>query len=52
MKNILEYDVKILLALSEAITGNKRLFNWLLKNDYPELAALSNSINSDREAFT
>lgn len=38
------YPTKILLAFTEAVGGNEDLFEWLLKNGYPELALLSKSI--------
>ena len=44
------YDIKILLALREAIRGSKDFFHWLLDNGYPELAAFSNAIRGDRSA--
>jgi hypothetical protein len=45
------YPVKILLAFGEAIDGNDKIFNWLLKNGYPELAALAKAIRGSDEAF-
>ena len=33
-----EYPAKILLAWSEAISGNVKIRDWLMKNGYPELA--------------
>ncbi len=38
------YPTKILLAFTEAVGGNEDLFEWLLKNKYPELAILSKSL--------
>jgi len=38
------YPTKILLAFTEAVGGNEQLFEWLLKNDFPELALLSKSL--------
>jgi hypothetical protein len=46
-----EYPVKILLAFGESIDGNDKLFMWLLKNGYPELAALAKAIRGSEEAF-
>ncbi len=37
---MLDYPPKILIAFGETISGNTEIFNWLLKNGYPELAAL------------
>ena len=46
-----EYPIKILLAFGEAIDGNDKIFMWLLKNGYAELAALSKAIRGSDEAF-
>lgn len=51
MINFNEYDIKILLAFGKSIDGHKDFFKWLLKNGYPELAALSNAIRGDEEAL-
>lgn len=48
---MLHYPVKILLAFGEAISGNRKIFNWLMNNGYPELAALANSLQTNEEAF-
>jgi len=48
---ITAYPPKILIAFGEAINGNDKIFNWLLKNGYPELAALSKAIRGSDEAF-
>lgn len=46
-----KYDSKIILAWGAALDGNKEIFNWLLHNGYPELAALSSAIHSSRDAL-
>ena len=46
-----EYPIKILVAFGEAIDGNDKIFMWLLKNGYTELAALSKAIRGSDEAF-
>lgn len=33
----IDYDIKVLLAWGESISGNQKLTNWLTKNGYPEL---------------
>lgn len=48
---ISEYDVKILLALSESLKGNKKFADWFIANGYPELAAFSAAVHSDEEAL-
>ena len=48
---MLDYPTKILLAFGETISGNDKIFQWLLKNGYPELAALSRAITGSEEAF-
>lgn len=46
-----KYDAKILIAWGEALDGNKAIYSWLLKNGYPELAALSSAIHASRDAL-
>jgi hypothetical protein len=48
---MLHYPVKILLAFGEAVSGNRKIFKWLMNNGYPELAALANSLQTNEEAF-
>ena len=33
----MQYPAKVLLAWGEAISGNRQLLDWLMKNGYPEL---------------
>lgn len=51
MKDIIEYDPKILIALGEAIDRNEKIHRWLLGNGYPEFAALASSLQADVNAF-
>ena len=45
----LAYDVKILLAWGESITGNKKITEWLMKNGYSELGIFHFALrNEDR----
>ena len=47
---LLKYDVKVLLALKQAIEGKDSFFKWLLEGGYPELAAFSNFLHDDAGA--
>ena len=49
---MLNYPPKIILAFGETISGNKEILEWLLKNGYGELAALSYAIRGSEDAFT
>jgi hypothetical protein len=51
LKHLWEYDAKILMALAEAIDGNKKIFAWLLNNNYPELAAFAAAVRADEGAL-
>jgi hypothetical protein len=51
MKDLIEYEPKILVALGEAIDRNFKIHKWLLENGYAELAALASSLQADVEAF-
>ena len=43
------YDIKILLAWGESITGNMKITEWLTKNGYPELGLFYYALrNEDR----
>lgn len=48
-KGLLQYDVRILLALQQSIAGSKEFFEYLLQT-YPELAAFSNFLQEDSDA--
>ena len=49
--NPLYYPAKIWLAFGEAVTGNEAISDWLLRNGYPEVAALAHSIQGSEEAL-
>ncbi|MEI6348504.1 MAG: hypothetical protein WCP69_11210 [Bacteroidota bacterium] len=51
MNCISNYDVKILMALSEALKGKRKFADWFVANGYPELAAFSAAVNSNEEAL-
>lgn len=46
-----DYDVKILLAFLEGLKGDKKFLDWLIANNFVELAALANAINADTDAL-
>ncbi len=46
-----EYPPKILIAFAETFTPNDEIFNWLMKNGYPELGALSACLKGSKDAF-
>ena len=46
----LAYPPKILLAWGEAISGNKEIREWLLKNDYEELGIFVYALNNVSDA--
>ncbi len=48
--NLLEYPKKVILALGEAITGNKKILQWFLDNQYPELAAYASAVRGSDDA--
>lgn len=49
-KGLLKYDVRVLLALQQAISGNVKFFQFLATQGFPELAAFSNFLQDDIEA--
>jgi hypothetical protein len=49
-KGLIQYDVRVLLALQQAIGGSKEFFQWLVDARHPELAAFSNFLQDDVEA--
>lgn len=51
MKSLVNYDIKILIALLESLKCNKKFFKFLLENGYPELAAWSNAVLGDEAAL-
>ena len=46
------YPAKIWLAFGETFEGNQKIIDWLIKNGYPEVAALSHAMRGSDEAFT
>ena len=46
----LEYPAKILLAWGEAISGNREIRDWLIKNGYPELGIFTFALRNQKEA--
>lgn len=46
----LDYEPKIIVAWSQAISGNKRIWNWLNENGYEELAMSCYAIKLKDEA--
>lgn len=46
----LNYPVKILVAWGEAISGNKEIREWLIKNGYPELGLFVFALNNKDDA--
>ncbi len=46
-----QYDIKLLLALTQSIAGRKDFFKLLATGGYPELAAFSNAIRADVDAM-
>jgi hypothetical protein len=47
---VLNYPPKILVAFGETFFDHKEISDWLLKNGYPELAALSYAIQGSEDA--
>lgn len=53
LPGLLKYDVKVLLALKQAIEGQDKFFEWLIESGHAELGAFSNFLQDDpgAEAF-
>ncbi len=49
-KTRFDYPVKILVAWGEAITGNIKIRDWLMKNGYTELALFTYALRNNDEA--
>ncbi len=45
-----QYSPKIIVAWAEAISGNKKLRDWLASNGYVELSAFTYALNLDESA--
>ena len=48
MKYLWDYDIRILLAMEQAISGKKEFFNFLIENGYPEIAAFASAIRQTK----
>lgn len=46
----MQYPAKIILAWGEAISGNKQIRDWLIKNGYPELGLFVFALYNQSEA--
>jgi hypothetical protein len=46
----MQYPAKVLLAFGEAISGNKPIREWLMKNGYPELGLFVFALNNKTDA--
>lgn len=51
LHSLTDYDTKLLLAFLEGLKGDKNFLDFLIANNFAELAALANAINSDTEAL-
>lgn len=47
----LEYPSKIILAWAEAVKGNSKLRDWLMKNGYPELGIFTHALHNQDESI-
>lgn len=45
-----KYSEKILIAWGEAISGNREIRDWLMKNNYPELGLFCFALYFDKKA--
>ena len=50
MKGLEKYEAKILIAWGEAISGNKKIRSWLVKNGYPELSVFCYALCNQDDA--
>jgi len=48
----INYDVKILVAWGEAISGNEKIRHWLMKNGYTELGMFCFALRNELSAQT
>lgn len=44
------YPPKILVAWGEAISGNRKIRDWLIKNNYPELGLFCYAMHNDNKS--
>ena len=50
VKNITDYEPKILVAWGEAISGNIKIRDWLTQNGYPELGIFTFALRNKEDA--
>lgn len=48
---IFEYPAKILIAMTEAMDGNRLIHKWLFDNGYPEIGFFVSALQQDIRAF-
>jgi hypothetical protein len=48
----LNYDIKILLAWGESISGNMKITEWLTKNGFPELGLFFYALRNEERSRT
>lgn len=46
----MSYPAKVIVAWGEAVTGNKQIRDWLMKNGYPELGLFVFAVRNQDEA--
>lgn len=46
----LDYDIKVLLAWGESITGNQKITQWLTKNGFPELGLFFYALRNEERS--
>ncbi|MCK9339406.1 MAG: hypothetical protein GX587_16175 [Bacteroidales bacterium] len=51
LHSLADYEPKILLAFGESLKGDRKFTDFLMTNQFQELAALSGAINSDTDAL-
>jgi len=48
--NGINYDIKVLLAWGESITGNMKITEWLTKNGFPELGLFYYALRNEERS--
>ena len=51
LHSLTDYDAKLLLAFGESLKLDRKFTDFLIKNGFPELGALSSAINADTDAL-
>ncbi|HNW67715.1 MAG TPA: hypothetical protein PKK66_02560 [Bacteroidales bacterium] len=51
LHSLADYEPKVLLAFGESLKGDRKFTDFLMTNQFQELAALSGAINSDTDAL-